>query len=1029
MVIIEPLEIVLAPGQSSRFKVRALDQFDNQIDEVATLWRADDGGLISSEGTFRAPTKAGNYPDAVGVEVTHGERTVRAAASVVVIAGPLAQVTLHPPSLDLNIGDFQQFAVKAVDEYENDIQDLSVEWRSTSDAGAIDGNGGFVADTKAGIFTEAVSVIAIQGEVVLQAIASVIIKPNPLDHIEISPAKVFLDIGAMQSFSVKAFDQYQNEIQDIDLTWNTAIGNVNGNGRFIASTKAGTFANAVLATASHNSITKAATATVTIYPDPLNHIELLPEMIVLDIDETQVFSARAFDRYRNQIEDFAPVWNTKVGSIGPDGSFNTGTKAGTFDGGVTVEGNFKGVTRKATAAVTIMPGPLASLALTPERIQLEPQRELQLEVIGIDAYDNLIESLNISWASNAIAGKVNASGKFISGTKAGTYRQAITIQGEYRGVTRQASTDAVITPGSIALIDVIPSSTTLFTGDQISLNVEATDRFGNLVTPTATEWRSDAGSIEGNLNSATFWAGREPGDVLLTAQVADGRASAQGGAVVQVDQGYCESERRKTTWNATWWSLNDDATRMERLGTSKLPGTFDINWERGAVFGDRTDRIELEATTQIVVRRQGLVFFNIGGDDGYRLLINGEEFLADWEKHPFRESAGFKTLEPGIYQLVMNYYEWTGNATLKFFTDPDVLEWEQIKECFGGYAQPSDTRFAVYQSDESLDRVADQFGISPPSIVSSIITDRKTLLVPGKPRSPTKVILIQGIDSEASCDDRINESGQVSLDSRTTSISRAIQTDMWSRTGDVSALDARDVLTFSYADTYEDCSDGMFYRASELPKTEGFYAVYGSTDTCAGVEEATEKLRRLIERIVQLEPETQFDLVGHSMGGMIAAYLVATLPEDSQRHVRSVVTLDSPLLGETREPLSSSCSFGNTSWQDIKGRTDVVDSLASIQDSEILAKILSINATDIGDVLDNTESTFVDCADDSAFSGGFLGGLLGLLGFLINPIAGLIGTFTGIGVGAEVGELLGHSCVWYDTAALESLADFINRAS
>jgi len=52
------------------------------------------------------------------------------------------------------------------------------------------------------------------------------------------------------------------------------------------------------------------------------------------------------------------------------------------------------------------------------------------------------------------------------------------------------------------------------------------------------------------------------------------------------------------------------------------------------------------------------------------------------------------------------------------------------------------------------------------------------------------------------------------------------------------------------------------------------------------------------------DKDARFDIIGHSLGGLVAAYWVANLPSDdvSLTRIHSVITLESPL-GDAPQPL------------------------------------------------------------------------------------------------------------------------------
>ena len=68
---------------------------------------------------------------------------------------------------------------------------------------------------------------------------------------------------------------------------------------------------------------------------------------------------------------------------------------------------------------------------------------------------------------------------------------------------------------------------------------------------------------------------------------------------------------------------------------------------------------------------------------------------------------------------------------------------------------------------------------------------------------------------------------------------------------------------------------------------------YTKADTCDGVARAAGELKGLIEA----QATAQVTIVAHSMGGLVAAYLVGNWPEWAESHVASVVTIDGTLRG------------------------------------------------------------------------------------------------------------------------------------
>lgn len=166
--------------------------------------------------------------------------------------------------------------------------------------------------------------------------------------------------------------------------------------------------------------------------------------------------------------------------------------------------------------------------------------------------------------------------------------------------------------------------------------------------------------------------------------------------------------------------------------------------------------VRLKAQTTIVVQRQGPVLFTLGGDDGFRLFINGIEIISDWTPHSYRRHSQMVMLNPGIYELTLDYFEWTGQAELSFQADDDILEWQEARRCFGGFVEAPTARYFVYHpTDETPDEVASRFGISRREIVDANLQPGGSYLLPGTSTKGPKVIIIQGIDSRSSCSEAL----------------------------------------------------------------------------------------------------------------------------------------------------------------------------------------------------------------------------------------------------------------------------------
>lgn len=129
------------------------------------------------------------------------------------------------------------------------------------------------------------------------------------------------------------------------------------------------------------------------------------------------------------------------------------------------------------------------------------------------------------------------------------------------------------------------------------------------------------------------------------------------------------------------------------------------------------------------------------------------------------------------------------------------------------------------------------------------------------------------------------------------------------------------VLHFNY-------KDGESY---DCPRQE---LAYTGADTCTGVVNASVALRSLITR----QTSGRISIVAHSMGGMVAAHMIALDPAWAKQHIASVITFDSPLHGvndwatwsfQAVSPCTPIKGNPDTSLQDLMESSAVVQRLQS----------------------------------------------------------------------------------------------------
>lgn len=163
---------------------------------------------------------------------------------------------------------------------------------------------------------------------------------------------------------------------------------------------------------------------------------------------------------------------------------------------------------------------------------------------------------------------------------------------------------------------------------------------------------------------------------------------------------------------------------------------------------------------------------------------------------------------------------------------------------------------------------------------------------------PRKAIFVGGVESESRCKGAIAPGWMRSLVEGT-------------YLAGYTTFGPADVLSFSYSGRYCDGGTGA----------NGADADYRVSDTCDGVASAAGHLRDVINAAAP----SRVNLVGHSMGGLVATYLAGSDPGWAAEHIASIVAFDSPLQGVPRMNLEvlrlagidGGCAWNSASLTDL----------------------------------------------------------------------------------------------------------------
>jgi len=279
--------------------------------------------------------------------------------------------------------------------------------------------------------------------------------------VEVQPDTLVADGQSTATVTVTLLDENNQPIAGETVQFTATDGAISPdetttdeNGTCIATYTAGTHAGVVTITATAPNKGVSETAQVTLTPGPVDPdrstLEVTPDEVSAD-DPTFTVTVTALDANDNPIPA-APVEifvdDVSVGVVGNTGVDGVAATPITIPkphtvGARTISAAVNGTTLTQTATVTVVPGQLASLEISPDTALVPIGRTRQFTVTGADAEGNPITPTDVTWEVIGGIGTIDQNGLFTATTE---------------GVGKiQATADGVTdTTGDIKVVTRIP---------------------------------------------------------------------------------------------------------------------------------------------------------------------------------------------------------------------------------------------------------------------------------------------------------------------------------------------------------------------------------------------------------------------------------------------------------------------------------------------------------------------------------------------------------------------------------------------
>lgn len=170
--------------------------------------------------------------------------------------------------------------------------------------------------------------------------------------------------------------------------------------------------------------------------------------------------------------------------------------------------------KSGLAVVVVTPVPVASVIVTPARLDLTPGAQANLAAIAYDASGNALDGRAVIWASsNTGVATVDDAG-VLSAVAAGT----ATITATSEGISGNAAVSVSVPP--IASVAIQPRSATIQRGATVQLAAAITDEAGSAVNGRTPTWTSGSPGIA-IVSASGLVTGVAPGSANIVAAVDD----------------------------------------------------------------------------------------------------------------------------------------------------------------------------------------------------------------------------------------------------------------------------------------------------------------------------------------------------------------------------------------------------------------------------------------------------------------------------------------------------------------------------
>ena len=417
-IAVSPADLVITADDTVQYVATGYDLRGNPFPyPISPTWSAS-AGAISGIGLYT--------PGPVGLHaITATVGNVSGSTGVTVTPGALARIDVDPPTATITADQTLPLTARGYDAKGNRVA-IAPTWEAT--CGTVDG---------AGLYTPGPArlCVAYANESGLSGSSQITVVAGALARIDVTPPTAAITADEQQAYAAAGFDAKGNPVPIVP-TWSAAEGSISAAGLYTPR-----FVGTWTITAAVGPVY--GSAEVVVAPGALAAIFVTPPSPTITADDVQAFAASGRDGKGNEVPLTAPAWSAMDGTISAAGVF-TPERTGVWEVAA-AEAGIRG-----TAVVTVLPGAVRSVTITPPAGAVEEGYIIHFQADAFDGKGNPVPDAEFTWSVEGDIGAVDETGEFSAGP-GGAGRVVVTATGGGGTATGAAPVSVSASPGWVLL--------------------------------------------------------------------------------------------------------------------------------------------------------------------------------------------------------------------------------------------------------------------------------------------------------------------------------------------------------------------------------------------------------------------------------------------------------------------------------------------------------------------------------------------------------------------------------------------------